>query len=328
MDVIEVSAVVFRDADGRMLLVRKRGTELFMHPGGKPEAGEQAVDAAVREVKEELGVEVSAPELQFLGVFEADAANEPHTRVRAHLYEYTASSAERDVTSRIGNPAAEIAEVRWLNFAGGVELPNDLAPLVTEAILPLYGRRRIASVAVFTGAREGNDPRFVEATRELGGYLADRGITLVYGGGKVGLMGAVADACVDAGGRAVGVIPQSLQDRELGHDRLERLEVVPDMHARKLRMTELSDAFIALPGGAGTLDELFEAWTWQQLGIHSKPIALLDGEYWQPLISMLDSMVAAGLVRSEDRDALNVAESAGEAVAALERWVPPAPKWR
>ena len=138
--VIEVSAVVFFDAQHRMLTVRKRGTELFMHPGGKPEPGESPVEAAVREVGEELGVRVRPTELTFLGTFVADAANEAHTRVKAHLFEYRAEDPAENAAALISQPAAEIEELRWLDFSKGDELPGDLAPLVTEAVLPLYGR--------------------------------------------------------------------------------------------------------------------------------------------------------------------------------------------
>ncbi|WP_288801866.1 NUDIX domain-containing protein [uncultured Corynebacterium sp.] len=137
--VIEVSAVVFFDADGRMLTVRKRGTELFMHPGGKPEPGESAVDAAVREVAEELGVRVQPAELTFLGTFISDAANESDALVKAHLFEYRPGDPAENAAVLISQPAAEIAELRWLNFSAGAELPDDLAPLVTEHVLQLYG---------------------------------------------------------------------------------------------------------------------------------------------------------------------------------------------
>ncbi|WP_268803776.1 NUDIX hydrolase [Corynebacterium dentalis] len=138
--VIEVSAVVFFNAEGRMLTVRKRGTELFMHPGGKPELGESAVDAAVREVAEELGVRVQPAELTLLGTFISDAANESDALVKAHLFEYRPGDPEENAGTLISQPAAEIAELRWLDFSEGVELPGDLAPLVTERVLPLYGR--------------------------------------------------------------------------------------------------------------------------------------------------------------------------------------------
>lgn len=138
--VIEVSAVVFFDANRRMLTVRKRGTELFMHPGGKPEPGESPVEAAVREVAEELGVRVRPTELTFLGTFVADAANEANTQVKAHLFEYRAGDPAENAAALISQPAAEIEELRWLDFSEGAELAGDLAPLVTEHVLPLYGR--------------------------------------------------------------------------------------------------------------------------------------------------------------------------------------------
>lgn len=140
-------------------------------------------------------------------------------------------------------------------------------------------------------------------------------------------MGAVADAALDAGGAVVGVMPQHLVDGEIAHPRLSQLEVVTTMHERKARMVELADAFVALPGGAGTLDELFEAWTWQQLGIHSKPVALLGRGFWQPLVALLEHMTDTGFVRREDLDTLVVADSASELGSTLAGWTPPPPKW-
>ncbi|MBF3199764.1 TIGR00730 family Rossman fold protein, partial [Pseudomonas aeruginosa] len=134
----------------------------------------------------------------------------------------------------------------------------------------------LRSVCVFCGASPGASPVYQEAAVALGRHLAERGLTLVYGGGAVGLMGTVADAALAAGGEVIGIIPQSLQEAEIGHKGLTRLEVVDGMHARKARMAELADAFIALPGGLGTLEELFEVWTWGQLGYHAKPLGLLE----------------------------------------------------
>lgn len=139
----------------------------------------------------------------------------------------------------------------------------------------------------------------------LGRHLAERGLTLVYGGGAVGLMGTVADAALAAGGEVIGIIPQSLQEAEIGHKGLTRLEVVDGMHARKARMAELADAFIALPGGLGTLEELFEVWTWGQLGYHAKPLGLLEvNGFYDPLLTFLDHLVDERFVRAEHRGML------------------------
>jgi uncharacterized protein (TIGR00730 family) len=156
------------------------------------------------------------------------------------------------------------------------------------------------AVAVFCGSSFGNAPAYVDAARLTGRTLADRGIAVVYGGGHVGLMGAVADAALEAGGSVIGVIPRQLDDRELAHHGLTELHVVESMHERKAMMAELSDAFIALPGGAGTLEEIAEQWTWAQLTIHAKPCGFLDvAGFWSPMQQMLDAMVAAGFVRAE-----------------------------
>jgi uncharacterized protein (TIGR00730 family) len=157
-------------------------------------------------------------------------------------------------------------------------------------------------VCVFCGSNSGRSSAFGEAARALGSALARRGIGLVYGGGRVGLMGEVADAVLAGGGSVTGVIPGALMEKELGHAGVQELLVVGTMHERKAKMAELSDAFIALPGGFGTLDELCEALTWSQLGLHDKPCALLDvGGYFQPLVELFDGAVAHGFLRAENR---------------------------
>ena len=157
-------------------------------------------------------------------------------------------------------------------------------------------------VAVYCGSNAGVRPAYAAAARRLGALLGARGIGLVYGGGKVGLMGVLADAALEAGASVIGVIPESLVARELAHQRLTELRVVATMHERKALMAELADAFVALPGGLGTLDELFEVWTWAQLGLHERPIGLLDVEgFFGPLVAHLDRAVAEGFVRPQHR---------------------------
>lgn len=187
----------------------------------------------------------------------------------------------------------------------------------------------LRSICVFCGASPGATPTYQEAAEALGRHLAESGIQLVYGGGAVGLMGMVANAALAAGGEVIGIIPQSLKDAEVGHSGLTRLEVVDGMHARKARMAELSDAFIALPGGLGTLEELFEVWTWGQLGYHAKPLGLLEvNGFFDPLLTFLDHLVQERFVRQPHRDMLQRAASPTELVSALAAWKPlAAPKW-
>lgn len=187
----------------------------------------------------------------------------------------------------------------------------------------------LATVCVFCGSSAGADPRHVGAARELGALLARRGIGLVYGGAHVGLMGALADAVLDDGGRVTGVIPQALWDREVGHTALTELLVVDSMHERKALMAARADAFVALPGGLGTLEELFEAWTWALLGIHGKPVALLDvGGFWAPLLAMLDHLVEQGFVRAAHRQMLLVDDDPARLLARLAAYAPPpGPRW-
>jgi uncharacterized protein (TIGR00730 family) len=187
----------------------------------------------------------------------------------------------------------------------------------------------LRSICVFCGASPGATPIYQEAAEALGRHLAENGIQLVYGGGAVGLMGMVANAALAAGGEVIGIIPQSLKDAEVGHSGLTRLEVVDGMHARKARMAELSDAFIALPGGLGTLEELFEVWTWGQLGYHAKPLGLLEvNGFFDPLLTFLDHLVQERFVRQPHRDMLQRAASPADLIDALAAWKPlAAPKW-
>jgi len=161
------------------------------------------------------------------------------------------------------------------------------------------------AICVYCGSSSGGSPDYVELARAFGAELARRGISLVYGGGKVGLMGTVADAVLAGGGKVVGVIPRQLVELEVAHPGLTELVTVETMHQRKTRMYELSDAFVALPGGFGTMDEMFEMLTWAQLGLHRYPCAFLDVRgYYSPLRAMMDHMVAERFVRPEQRDSV------------------------
>jgi uncharacterized protein (TIGR00730 family) len=184
-------------------------------------------------------------------------------------------------------------------------------------------------LCVFSGSSRGARPDYLRAAQELGHALADRGVGLVYGGASVGLMGAVADAVLDAGGDAIGVIPQALVDREIAHPGLSDLRVVGSMHERKALMAELADGFVALPGGMGTLEELFEVYTWTQLGLHSKPLGLLDvRDYYAKLVAFLDHAVAERFLTVEHREMLVVEQRAEALLEAFRRWRPPArAKW-
>jgi uncharacterized protein (TIGR00730 family) len=180
-------------------------------------------------------------------------------------------------------------------------------------------------ICVFCGSATGGQPAYAAAARDLGAALARRGIGLVYGGGSIGLMGVLADAALAAGGAVTGVIPRGLYSAEIAHAGLSDLRVVSSMHERKAVMAALSDAFVALPGGLGTFEELLEVLTWLQLGIHRKPVALLDVDgYWRGLRTLLDDALAAGFVEPE-RAAMLLVET--EVDALLDRmlaWTPPA----
>jgi len=184
-------------------------------------------------------------------------------------------------------------------------------------------------VCVFCGSSPGHDPAHADAARAMGGAIAARGLGLVYGGGHVGLMGVVADAALAVGGDVVGVIPQALADRELAHRGLSALHIVESMHARKARMADLSDGFVALAGGIGTFEELFEIWTWAQLGDHGKPVALLNvAGFYDPLVAFLDGVVEAGFLRAEHRAMLTAGEEPGALLDAMAAYRSPATaKW-
>ncbi len=168
----------------------------------------------------------------------------------------------------------------------------------------------LRSVCVFCGSSEGADPTYMEAARTVGTGLAQRGLRLVYGGAHVGMMGALADAAMTAGGEVVGVIPESIVALEVAHTAVEDLRVVGSLHERKALMADLADAFIALPGGIGTFEELFEIFTWAHLGLHRKPLGLLDvAGYYGPLETMLDHAVAQGFLRPATRAMLLVESS-------------------
>jgi uncharacterized protein (TIGR00730 family) len=187
----------------------------------------------------------------------------------------------------------------------------------------------IRRLCVYAGSNSGTRAEYEEAAAELARLMAARGIGLVYGGGKVGLMGVLADSVLAAGGEAIGIIPQALMDREVGHTGLTELRVVASMHERKALMAELSDGFVAVPGGIGTLEELVEVFTWSQLGIHAKPCAMLDvAGFYAGLAGFLDHMVAEGFLRPEHRATLVSAGTPEELIARLETWEPAAVhKW-
>jgi uncharacterized protein (TIGR00730 family) len=167
-------------------------------------------------------------------------------------------------------------------------------------------------ICVFCGSASGRAPTYTAAARELGQLLAKRGIGLVYGGGNVGLMGELADSVLDAGGRAIGVIPQQLVDREIAHGGLTELHVVENLHQRKALMAELADAFLTLPGGVGTMEELFEVWSWGRLGLHSKPCGLLNvNGYFDSLRTLTDQMVTEGFLEPVHRELLLIEEQPG-----------------
>ena len=177
----------------------------------------------------------------------------------------------------------------------------------------------IKRLAVYCGSAAGSDPRFAEAARELGRVMVERDLELIYGGGRLGLMGIIADTVINAGGTAYGVIPRALVDKEVAHTGLTDLYTVTTMHERKAKMTELCDAFVCLPGGIGTLDEMFEAWTWNALGYHAQPFALLNvAGFWTPFVEFMAHVSETGFLSKRRLKQLIVADTPDEVINLLD----------
>lgn len=184
------------------------------------------------------------------------------------------------------------------------------------------------SICVYCGSSPGSDPRFLEEAIRGGAQIAQAGLTLVYGGGKVGLMGAVADAALAAGGRVVGVMPEDLVNQEIAHKGLSELRVVKSMHERKLAMAELSDGFLCLPGGPGTFEEIFEQWTWALLGIHAKPCGFVNvAGYYDLMRATIQQMADNGFIGQTYVDMLVYGETTPQVLDAFGAYVAPPPKW-
>jgi uncharacterized protein (TIGR00730 family) len=192
----------------------------------------------------------------------------------------------------------------------------------------MIGFRALQSLCVYCGSSTGNDPAFTEEAVRAGTLIAEQGLTLVYGGGRVGLMGTVADAALAAGGKVVGVMPADLVSQEIGHTGLTELRVVNSMHERKWAMAELSDGFLCLPGGPGTYEEIFEQWTWALLGFHAKPCGFVNvNGYYDIMRALTQQCADAGFLAQQYVDMLVYAESTAEAIEAFRAYVPPPPKW-
>ncbi len=184
-------------------------------------------------------------------------------------------------------------------------------------------------IAVFCGSSSGNDIQYTNATKQLGKFFVQNNIDVVYGGGNVGLMGVIADSVMENGGKVYGVIPEQLQEKELAHTGITKLQVVANMHERKAAMAELADAFVVLPGGAGTLEEIFEVWTWAQLGFHHKPCAFLNiNGFYDKLFELIDSMCDAKFLKKEYSDMLIKTDKQEELLKAIQEYIPPKNKWQ
>ncbi len=183
-------------------------------------------------------------------------------------------------------------------------------------------------IAVFCGSSSGNNIEYTNATKELGKFFVENNIEVVYGGGNVGLMGVIADSVMENGGKVYGVIPEKLQEKELAHKGITELHIVSNMHERKAMMADMADAFVVLPGGAGTLEEIFEVWTWAQLGFHNKPCAFLNvNGFYDKLFEMIEGMCDAKFLKQEYLDMLIQTDQQEELLKAIKEYVPPKDKW-
>jgi uncharacterized protein (TIGR00730 family) len=183
---------------------------------------------------------------------------------------------------------------------------------------------KIRSLCVYCGSSRPHNPRHTEAGQALGKLLAEQNIDLVYGGARVGLMGIIADACLNAGGRVIGIIPEHLQKYEVGHSGVTKLHIVENMHVRKMMMFDYSDAFAVMPGGYGTLDEFFEVLTWRQIKMHDKPIVLVDIDtYWHPLRVLLSHIINTGYAQDETKNLLAIVDNVADIISTLEETPPP-----
>jgi uncharacterized protein (TIGR00730 family) len=186
----------------------------------------------------------------------------------------------------------------------------------------------VKSICIYCGSAVGKNPAFLAEATRAGTLIATAGLTLIYGGGRVGLMGAVADAALAAGGTVVGVMPADLVSQEIAHTGLSELRVVNSMHERKWAMAELADGFLCLPGGPGTFEEIFEQWTWALLGFHSKPCGFVNvADYYEPLRAAIGNMVENGFLQPQYGEMLIYARDTEEALLRFEAYVPPTPKW-
>lgn len=286
-------------------------------PGGKLLPGEAADAGAVRECFEETGLKV-----QGEGLLHQETFQYPERTVQLHFYRCRPVYA--DLSPNPPFRWVSLTELSQLEFPeGNRRLLQLLQQEARDSEGPVQSQRRLKSVCVFCGSRTGEHPVFAEAARELGRRLAEQQWHLVFGGGHIGLMGVVADAALKEGGTATGVIPESLQRRELAHPGVADMRIVDSMHTRKALMAELADAFVALPGGLGTFEELCEILTWGQLGFHSKPVVILNiNDYYAPLLQLIDSGIAAGFMQTQHRRLFHVAASVSELV----EWLQQAPQ--
>lgn len=184
-------------------------------------------------------------------------------------------------------------------------------------------------IAVFCGSSSGNNIEYTNVTKELGKFFVENNIDLVYGGGNVGLMGVIADSVMHNGGKVYGVIPEKLQEKELAHNEITELHIVSNMHERKAMMADMADAFVVLPGGAGTLEEIFEVWTWAQLGFHNKPCAFLNiNGFYDKLFEMIDNMCEKQFLKQEYSDMLIKTDNLEKLLKAIKTYIPPQDKWQ
>ncbi len=313
------SALILRDMTGRVLLVRYRGRDKFTLPHATVLTGESPERAVMRMAGTDLGIALTDLSLVEVGVFDSPLDDGREGPSEIHLFTHP--------STRLGITSIDFDELAWMDVED-IEKDEALDSAIFELLEKDLQASSIDWITVYTGAASGEDSAFEEAVEEFARTVVRKDIGVVFGAGAVGLMGVLADTVVSCGGRIIGISPRILVKNEVPHDGLTRLEVVTDMSERKLRMGALGKAFVALPGGAGTLEEFFEVWTWQQLGIHQKPVALLNTKgYWDHLLSLIDHMIANGFLSSAYREHLIVDDDPEALLAKLMSWTPPPARW-
>ncbi|MDO5748007.1 MAG: TIGR00730 family Rossman fold protein [Actinomycetaceae bacterium] len=297
---IRVKSVLVFDGDRRILTVRKRGSQYYQLPGGKPEKEESACQTVVREVVEELGVTIDPDDLDYLGAFLGAAVNEAGCPVESEVF---VMRVDGDFSVY---PHAEIEEVRWWNVEEALECAQISAQIRTQFLPKLAGKKRYS---FFLGASPGSVTELPDQVYQLGNRLARDGHALIYGGGKTGLMGRISDGFYNCGGRVTGVTIRKLVEREIANPDVSVLVVAESMAQRKRMLMRYAEVIVVLPGGIGTLDEFYEAWALKYLGCIDAELVLVNvNGFWDTLLKLIDVQMQCGFISRKKREMVRIVD--------------------